>query len=252
MFKPSTPRIEELSKKYSDRIKELVEIFVKKTNVYIDYANVYHWSSRLGWKVDPKRLIQLLKSFDTVNEVKIYNGVLVGDTSSEDFNEDLGEWGYKAITKPVKLMRLSIDVSGIPPNSPTVLGNFIKRPLLTKLNLETIEYLNTKLKELNDQGVKFVEVRKCNFDVEIGRDMLLDYERNGIETYVLWSGDSDFADPVTQLREDSKKVHIFATARRVSVELNQTGAPIFDIQKIRNFICDSSQLQDEAKKVISK
>ena len=41
MFVAKTEKIESLSKIFPLRIKELEEIFGKKTNVYIDYANVY-------------------------------------------------------------------------------------------------------------------------------------------------------------------------------------------------------------------
>jgi uncharacterized LabA/DUF88 family protein len=67
--------------------------------------------------------------------------------------------------------------------------------------------------------------------------MLLDYERNDIDTFILWSGDSDFASPVKQLLDDGKKVIIFSTTRRVSTELAATGARIFEIKKIKEFIC---------------
>ena len=75
--------------------------------------------------------------------------------------------------------------------------------------------------------------------------MLIDYDKNGVENFVLWSGDSDFADPVKQLLQDGKKVALFATARRVSTELNELksqGLIIFDIQKIRNFICWNKEI----------
>ncbi|MFH2018925.1 MAG: NYN domain-containing protein, partial [bacterium] len=88
----------------------------------------------------------------------------------------------------------------------------------------------------------------CNFDVEIGRDMLVDYERNHVDTFVLWSGDSDFADPVEQLLGDNKKVVLFATARKVSTELSnlrEKGLVIFDIQKIRNFVCWKKEIQPD-------
>jgi hypothetical protein len=29
--------------------------------------------------------------------------------------------------------------------------------------------------------------------------MLLDFERNGTESFILWSGDSDFSEPVSNL-----------------------------------------------------
>jgi len=247
IFIPKTDRLTKLAKLYPERIKELENIFVVTTNIYIDYANVIHWARKLKWHVNLKRLKQLLNSFSSIKSVRFYNGTLIGDQKSEEFNKEAGKLGYDVKTKPVKIMKLSIDVSSIPANSPFILKNFIKRPLLQKLNIETIEYLNGKLKELNDQGVKYIEVRKCNFDVEIGRDMLLDYEKNDIDNYVLWSGDSDFADPVNQLLKDGKKVVIFATARRISVELGETKSLKFDIQKIRNFICSANELPQDVK-----
>jgi len=145
-------------------------------------------------------------------------------------------------------MNLPIDVSGIPNNSPAVLQNFIKKCLLNKLSIETIEYLNSQLKDLNDRGIKTVEHWKCNFDVEIGRDMLIDHEHNGVKNFILWSGDSDFADPVSQLLKDKKSVTIFATARRVSPELEATGVLIFEIWKIKDFICWNREMSIDAKR----
>ena len=103
-----------------------------------------------------------------------------------------------------------------------------------------MERLNNELKLLNQQGILQIDDYKCNFDVEIGRDMLRDYDNDGFDNFVLWSGDSDFAEPINQLLDDQKKVVLFATARRVATELNDLrpkGLLIFDIQKIREFIC---------------
>ncbi|MDA2925278.1 NYN domain-containing protein, partial [Acidobacteria bacterium AH-259-L09] len=128
----------------------------------------------------------------------------------------------------------------IAPNSAEILKNFIRGPLLKNLKLEAIEYLNNELRKLNKQGKSYLEDRECNFDVEIGRDMLIDYAEHGIENFVLWSGDSDFADPLSQLLHDGKRVFVFATARRVASELNdlvKQGLSVDDIQKIRDFIC---------------
>lgn len=240
MFKPTTQRITELAENHRERIKELDGIFDKKTNVYIDYANVKPWATKLGWHVDLKRLKQLLDSFDTINAIKLYQGTLAGDTESEQLMRDVRSFGYDLTTKPVKIMRLPIDVSSVPANSPDVLKHFIRAPLLKNLTLEAIEYLNNQLRELNKRGQKYLEDRKCNFDVEIGRDMLVDYAENGIENFVLWSGDSDFVDPLRQLIADGKKVALFATARRIAAEFSELvkkGLFIYDIQKIRRFIC---------------
>ncbi len=248
MFRAKTERIEKLSQQYPDRILELERIFDKKTNVYIDFANVIRWQDKLRWHIDLKRLKQFFDSFDIINSVKFYSGTIIGDKESEKFMEDVRKTKYDVHTKPVKIMKLSIDVSSIPVDSPILLKDFVRKPLLAKFDLETIEYLNKKLKELNDKGIKFIEDLKCNFDVEIGRDMLVDYEKNGIDNFILWSGDSDFADPINQLLNDEKKVILFATARKVASELNELkkkGLLIFDIQKIRNFICWKKEILSE-------
>lgn len=63
-----------------------------------------------------------------------------------------------------------------------------------------------------------------------------------------WSGDSDFADPLEKLLKAGKNVFLFATARKVSKELSalrEKGLIIFDIQKIRNFICWKREIQSK-------
>lgn len=247
MFIPKTMLIQKLAREYPLRIEELENIFVNKTNVYIDYANVRPWSTRLGWHIEIKRLKQFLESFDTVYAIKMYSGTLFGDLDSEMFSKEAKQlFGDNFKTKPVKVLRLSIDVSSISPTSPDILKNFIRKPLLQKLSVGAVEYLNEQLRDLNRRGVRFLEDLKCNFDVEIGRDMLIGYERNEINNFILWSGDSDFADPIHQLLQDGKKVVLFATARRVASELHQLqkeGLFIFDIQKIRDFICWKKEMK---------
>lgn len=246
MFRPKTEKIKELAENNHNRILELEKIFDRATNVYIDWANVIHWQDKLKWHIDLKRLKQFLDSFDTIKLVKFYSGTIAGNEESGEFIKYVKKFRYDVHTKLVKIMKLSIDVSSIPIGSPALLKNFVRKPLLTKFDLETIECLNQKLKELNDKGIKFIEDLKCNFDVEIGRDILLDYSKNGIENFILWSGDSDFVDPINQLLEDKKKVVLFSTARRIAVELNQLkekGLLIFDIQKIRNFICWKKEIK---------
>ena len=93
---------------------------------------------------------------------------------------------------------------------------------------------------MDKNSVYELEDRKCNFDVELSTDMRIDHFTDGIDTFVLWSGDSDFADPIKYLLENNKKVALFATAGRISRELNDLAASglfIFDIADIQNFIC---------------
>lgn len=243
MFNPKTTRIESLAEHNPDIIKDLEDIFDKKTNIYIDFANIIFWQDKLGWHISLKRLKQFFNSFDTIQKVNFYYGTLMDHDGSEKLMKEIESYNYyKVITKPVKIMQLSIDASSIALNSPALLEHFIIKPLLSKFTLETIESLNKQLKELNNRGIYSIERRKCNFDVEMGVDMELDMVTNQCDNFVLWSGDSDFADPVNKLISMNKRVTLFMTARRLSSELADTSAKKFDIRKIKEFICQPKEL----------
>lgn len=247
MFQPKTDRIRKIAESHPKTIEQLGQLLEGQVRMYIDYANVRPWAAKLGWHLDLKRLKQFLESFDNISSVNFYTGTLVGDAQSESFVKDVHDYGYNLKTKPVKIMRISIDATSIDVQSTALLKQFIRPSLLRKYDVATVEQLNKKFAELNAQGTYFIEDRKCNFDVEIGRDMLVDYERNHVDTFVLWSGDSDFADPIEQLIDDGKKVRLFATSRRVASEINalkEKGLFIFDILKIKDFICRKNEITD--------
>lgn len=245
MFQPKTARIKQIAERNPKIIGRLESILSALTRMYIDYANVRPWSNKLGWHIDIKRLKQFLDSFDTIDAISFYNGYLEGDEQSEKEIKEIENRKYIVRTKPVKILRFSIDASSIPSDSTALLKQFIRRALLRRYEIGTIEYLNERFKEMNKKGELYIEDRKCNFDVEIGVDMLLDRERNGTENFVLWSGDSDFADPIRKLLEAGKKVVLFATAGRIASELNElkaSGLQIVDIFDIKEFICWKKEL----------
>lgn len=245
MFTPKTERIKQIVEYKQDVITQLESIFTQKTRMYIDYANVRPWSVKLGWHIDIKRLKQFLDSFDTIDVINFYNGYLLGNERSEKEKIEVEENKYSLRTKPVKIMTMSIDATSVLPDSTVLLDQFIRKALLKKYEMGTIEYLNERFKDMNDKGEYVVEDMKCNFDVEIGVDMLIDCERNTAETFILWSGDSDFVDSIEKLMSVGKKVILFGTSRRISKELSalsNKGLMIFDIQKIRDFICWKREL----------
>lgn len=244
MFAPKTEKIENIAKDKQGVISRLDSIFSTKTRVYIDYANVRPWSEKLGWHIDLKRLKQFLDSFSTIEAINFYNGYLSGDERSEKEKMEAENSKYILRTKPVKILEFSINASSVPADSTILVKQFIRRALLRKYEVETIEYLNQRFVEMNKKGEYFIEDMKCNFDVEIGVDMLLDCERNSAETFILWSGDSDFADSIQKLMSAGKKVCLFATAGRISSELNElkkSGLKIVDIFELKEFICWSRE-----------
>jgi uncharacterized LabA/DUF88 family protein len=238
MFKAKNAGIDALAKKFPDRIAFLETVLTERTIVYMDYANVRNWSRRMQWQLDLQKLKDLLDSF-SVLEVRFYFGTYQGDTKSQGFMTFVHRAGYKIRTKSVKIMKLSIDATSISPTSPDILASFITPTLLKQLRVEAIEYLNKELRALNKAGKTYLEHPKCNFDVEIGSDMRLDHLLKKADIFCLWSGDSDFADPVREILDAHKKVCVFGTAKGIAAELNELksrGLEIFDIKKLREFI----------------
>lgn len=247
MFIPKTDRIKKLAELLPKAIEELNVIFEYPTIVYIDWQNVLHWQEKLGWHFSLKRLKQLFDSFDTIKSATIYTGTLEGDQHSKEQIQEIEDCRYILSTKPVKLMKISIDVSSIPEDSPAILKSFIKKRFLSKLDIDTVKILNKKLSLLNKQGITYIEEQKCNFDVEMGVDMLLDCERNNTESFVLWSGDSDFASPITQIQNAGKRLFLFASSGKVAPELDETKVSIFEVKKIKEFVCFPKEIPQSIK-----
>lgn len=233
----------------SERISDLKSWLNGPTRVYIDYANVRSKCARKGWELDFVKTRDLFKQFEKVEQVTIYFGKILGNRGSEGFHALIKSLGYfKIETKPVKFMQLSIDVSGIPKNSPAVIRNFVEPCLFRKLKVEAIEYLNEQLRELNSAGTKYVEMMKCNFDVEIARDMLIDHETKNVDTFCLWSGDGDFASPILHLLDAKKRVVVISDG--IAPELNDLqpeGLRFYDIKKLKDVIGFQKQLAMESK-----
>lgn len=248
MFIPKTKKIKSIAKDKIEVIEQLEKLLGSSARIYIDFANVRPWSDKLGWHIDLKRLKQFLDSFEEVRSVNFYGGYIEDDEQSAREIIEVEDLKYIVRTKPVKIMNFSIDVSSITSDSTALLKPFIRRALLRKYQVKTIEYLNERFADMNKMGEYDIEDRKCNFDVEISTDMLIDSERNNADVFVLWSGDSDFADTVKKILKSGKKVVVFGTARRVSRELSdlrEKGLIVFEIQKIRDFICWNREIKSK-------
>ncbi len=117
MFNPKTERIKKIAEDSQTVIEQLENILGTSTRIYIDYANVRPWSNKLGWHIDLKRLKQFLDSFNVIGTVNFYNGYLEGNKQSEKEIKEVENQKYVVRTKPVKILRFTIDVSSIPLDS---------------------------------------------------------------------------------------------------------------------------------------
>ena len=123
MFTPKTDRIKKLAELFPKNIENMSEILRGSTKIYIDWQNVIYWQEKLGWHFSLKRLKQFFDSFDTVQEVIIYTGTLEGDEKSEKQIKEIESCEYVLSTKPVKLIKISIDTTSIPDDSPAIMNN---------------------------------------------------------------------------------------------------------------------------------
>ncbi|MDP3917902.1 MAG: NYN domain-containing protein [Candidatus Woesebacteria bacterium] len=242
IFIPKTDRLAKLSQKFPHVITKLETVFNKPTIVYIDFANVIPWSNKLKWNVDIKRLKQLLDSFSNIKKVRFYYGELKDDARSKMILSEAKKNSYDLNTKPVKIIRQSINVSSINMQSPDLLRQFISRQFLTKLSIQDIEYFNNRLKDLNNSGTFELLDKKCNFDVEIRGHMADDLKNKNIYNYALWSGDCDFEEPIIKIVNSGKKFVVFGTRGAIARELANSGAYIYEVYSLKYFICFSKQI----------
>ena len=86
-----------------------------------------------------------------------------------------------------------------------------------------------------DENGKFIgKFPKCNFDVEMTMDLLLQVEE--YDTIVLFSGDSDFAKLLKYLKSLGKKVIIICTQSRISTELEGVADKFILAESLASFL----------------
>ncbi len=239
MFKPKTKKIEDIYKKKKNQPDFLdKKVFKGPTNIYIDWANVLYWQDKLRWHIDVKRLYDFLKSFEQIQKITIYQGFFEDNTESKDNIKNFESFGYEVRTKPVKEITIDIDAKNISTDSTLILKRVLSRALISKLPVQAVEQINEIISEINKKGDYTLIQHKCNFDVEMASDIRVDsINEKKIKTFVIVSGDSDFTDTVNSLISSGKKVVVLGTGGRVSRELSNSKAYIYDIKQIKNFIC---------------
>lgn len=194
-----------------------------RTAVFIDWANVYGWTHRLGRKVDPRKLYNYLRTYKDVESFYFYYG-LDKHLKSKLFLREVKQIGYNVITKEVKYIPVSIDTSHF--------KNLAKE---IKESLNSIEHLATKdvekiLQILNRKILR----RKCDFDMEIALDCFENLDK--YDGFIFFSGDGDFATLYERLIQAKKQVVVIYTSGHIGREIWNIQRGIFkvNIQNIDN------------------
>ena len=243
-----------------------------KTLVIIDWANVYGWFETLGWEIDPKKLFDYLSTYPEIYDKRLYHGVEVGNTRSEKFKSDVETIGFSHNSKEVKWVPVSLNRShfkkiikelfdvldGIKKTNSEIATKLyeLKGKIEKQLALSSeqdsvysmIEELDSELKKLN-QNIDNLQKnlsepvlrRKCDFDVEIARDVF-----NMSATFdhlVLFSGDGDYVALVDDLISKGKKVIlVFAPEHKGREYIPQKGLFMCTVNNLKQHICSETNI----------
>ncbi|MFH0845985.1 MAG: NYN domain-containing protein [Patescibacteria group bacterium] len=96
---------------------------------------------------------------------------------------------------------------------------------------------------MDNDGKKFVKIRKCNFDVEISVDAIKKIDK--YDTFCLFSGDADFVYLNNFLRKRGKKV-ILIKGGYITSKLRKSTDLIINAQKIKKHIARIEQRPDKS------
>lgn len=218
------------------------------TLALIDWANIFSSQQKNGWKVDTHKLHVFLTGHPLIKDVVFFHGE-DAHPLSKAFLEEQRSIGYRVISKPVKNIPVSIDES-IFRSKMDVLERDLKMlreknntisALLYSLDenlraqmkkkwlplsddffhvFDIIEQIDSEIGK-TDSALQFlwsnirstIVRRKCDFDVEISREVLLNLQR--YRSFILFSGDGDYAPIFDVLRERGKQaILVFPHGRR--------------------------------------
>lgn len=165
--------------------------------VYIDGANVFYTQKDIAFVID-WGLVRgyLLKNWQVV-DFRYYTGLKTDDNKMRKYLKYLDGLGFAVITKPLK-----------------------------EIHIEE----NHPMAQLHN----YTKVYKCNFDVEITTDILLD--RTNIDEVLLFSGDSDFEYLVKKLRDIGKRTTVFSSRAMIAWELKLAVDKYIFLEDLRDII----------------
>lgn len=197
----------------------------------VDWANVYGWTKKLKWQIDPKKLFDYLKTYPEIYDIRFYFGAEKGNKKSEEFQGEIKRIGYNLISKEVKWVPLSLEVTYFKSSDGKIKS--IAKVLGKEANNLFKELLQKKIPEA--LGGKFYR-RKCDFDVEITRDVLLNMEH--FDGLILFSGDGDYAALIDEIIKKRKQaIVVFARGcKGREFEDFKRGLFLCSVDKLENFI----------------
>jgi uncharacterized LabA/DUF88 family protein len=201
-----------------------------RTLVIIDWANVYGWFNKLKWEVDEKKLYKYLKTYKQIKDIRFYFGVESGNKKSEEFQKKIKKIGYTLITKEVKWVPVTID------------KEYFRKPIKDLFNEYGFDdkFFKDFFNRLKKS--KSLKRRKCDFDIEITRDVFINM--NKFSGLILFSGDGDYKALVEYLLDIKKRVVVVHPFGLRGKEYND----LLLRKKNKPYFCAVEKLTDRLKK----
>jgi len=170
------------------------------------------WNNKLLTEDEKIKIdLEKLKSFTDIfsDRIKIYYGEDPKNTGSLNFTYAIRKiFGKRnTITKDLQRIKHYLDLNESQNNSPYI--------------------------SVDKNGKKYIEIRKCNFDVEISVDaikMLKNYN-----TFCIFSSDADFVYLNRFLKINNKKI-IIVKGGYITTKLKETADLVINAQKIKKHI----------------
>lgn len=206
-----------------------VEKFFKlkgKTLVIVDWANVYGWSGKLGWEINPQKLYKYLKNYKEIKDIRFYFGVEKGNDKSEDFQKKIKKIGYTLISKELKWVPVSLDRSHF--------KKFLEE--LAKIS-GNLEKSNSSIAKQLNKAIKIpIYRRKCDFDCEIAIDVVKNI--NSIDSLILFSGDGDYAVLAEEMIKNGKQTIVIFAKGCKGKEYGEfkKGLYLCSVEQLRKFL----------------
>lgn len=187
---------------------------------FIDFGNVNYWyeKDRRDFNDnllpdDQKLIVGIEKLSEFVNlfseQKRFYYGLNMRDKSSWHITTLADRYGFRVSKKPIQWVKNYFDNN-------------------ESQNLKFIPGIK------KDKDGFFIEMPKCNFDVEITIDAIRLIEH--FDAFALFSGDSDFSMLLRFLRNEGKKIILFY-AGRISYSIENYADLLVNAQKIKSSIC---------------
>jgi len=168
-----------------------------KIKVYIDGANIFYTQKDIDFSIDWNKAKKYLEKDYDILEIRYYIGIKKDDEKITNYLKYLDAIHFTVISKPMKVIKIN-------DNHP-----------MARLH-------------------NYSEIYKCNFDVEMTADMLLD--RSSIDKIILFSGDSDFNYLIKKLYSLGKRVEIFSSRKMLAWELKFSGAKYTFLENLKEKI----------------